>query len=131
MKHLLFVYGTLMSGFGNNRLLLGAKPVTTATLPGTLYASGIPFFKYDPDSPTEVEGEVWEVDDATLRACDRLEGYDPARPHDADDWYTRITVTHPIIGDVYVYAVRAAPSYSTIVESGRYREYAQGLKIGA
>lgn len=126
MKHLLFVYGTLMSGMRNNRVLDGAVMITSIELPGRLYSAGVPFFVYDPDADTYVQGEVWEVDDAVLANTDRLEGYNPKAPHQHADWYTRTVVRHPTVGEMFAYTVADAPNYSTHVPHGSYRELRYG-----
>ncbi|MGO8992060.1 MAG: gamma-glutamylcyclotransferase [Polyangiaceae bacterium] len=76
MNHLVFVYGSLMRGQGNHRLLERARFVRAAhtsaaftlvdlgAYPGLL-AGGT----------TAVRGEVYVADDETLAALDRLEGH--------------------------------------------------------
>eukprot|EP00966_Prymnesium_polylepis_P051099 1182724-Prymnesium_polylepis.1 len=89
--HRLFVYGTLMTGYGNNRVIASRDKCEISRCLGraltmekyTMTASGIPFV--DPDTPTcRIHGEVWEVNDAVLPRVDRLEGH--------PNWYFR----HPI-----------------------------------
>jgi gamma-glutamylcyclotransferase (GGCT)/AIG2-like uncharacterized protein YtfP len=75
MSALVFVYGTLKSGYGNNEFHLGTSEfvgeavVADATLmavssfPGAIEAHG-----------EHVKGEVWRVDEQTLARLDRLEG---------------------------------------------------------
>ncbi len=73
MNNRVFVYGTLMSGFGNNRLMQG-RLVGRATTAGMLYnLNGFPGLRQD-DGHGTVYGEVWDIDDASLAALDRLEG---------------------------------------------------------
>ena len=81
-KHMIFVYGTLKRGFGNNRLLSGSKFVGEARTEGkfALYESGIPFVIED-EQVSQVSGEVYEVDEKTLSRLDRLEGH--------PNWYCR------------------------------------------
>ena len=74
---LVFVYGTLMSGHGNHRILGGARYVSDASttdstwtmvdlhaFPGVLSGGS--------DS---IQGEVYEVNTATVCRMDRLEGH--------------------------------------------------------
>lgn len=78
MQHKLFVYGTLMSMFGNHRLLKEASYVGRFLVDGSLYGFGIPGFTVnkDPEDPSiGVTGELYLVDEETLKACDRLEGH--------------------------------------------------------
>ncbi len=91
-KHFVFVYGSLMSGFGNHyhlensKLLMSAattlrrmKLIDLGAFPGVVKATTIP------DSPQEqarfkslfspIKGEVYEVSEDTLhKSLDRLEG---------------------------------------------------------
>lgn len=76
-SHLVFVYGTLKSGYGNNRLLLTSKFIGNCrtTSPWMLDADGgIPFLHKIRDGK-HVIGELWEVDDQTFANLDRLEGH--------------------------------------------------------
>lgn len=83
--HLLFVYGTLQRGESNHRLLARSRFVGTARTPPAytlLDLGGFPAVVEG--GATAVEGEIWEVDDATLRLVDRLE--------DHPRFYRRVTV---------------------------------------
>lgn len=71
-----FVYGTLLAGEGNHRLL------ATATLVGEARTEPVfelrdlgPFPGLVSGGAHAVAGEVYEVDEATLAALDRLEGH--------------------------------------------------------
>jgi gamma-glutamylcyclotransferase (GGCT)/AIG2-like uncharacterized protein YtfP len=69
-----FVYGTLLTGFGNNGLLRNSKLLGEQVLEGfDMYSLGA----YPVITPGKgrVQGEVYEVDDAVLGRLDRLEGY--------------------------------------------------------
>jgi len=76
---LVCVYGTLKSGYGNNRLLSGSKCISNGILLNhKLYYSygdsGFPVAKEDLDS--NVMCEVYLVNDSsTLSRLDSLEGY--------------------------------------------------------
>jgi gamma-glutamylcyclotransferase (GGCT)/AIG2-like uncharacterized protein YtfP len=80
-----FVYGTLLSGERNHHLLAHARLVgETRTEPlFTLYDLG-PFPGLVPRGSQMVAGEVYEVDEPTLAALDRLEGH--------PDFYRRVTI---------------------------------------
>jgi gamma-glutamylaminecyclotransferase len=71
-----FVYGTLLRGEHNHRFLRNSQFIGEAqTTPGfALYDLGYFPAMVRADEGV-VHGEVFEVDDATLRALDRLEGY--------------------------------------------------------
>lgn len=72
---LIFVYGTLKRGYGNNRLLQTAEFVREATLPGfRLHDSGFPVAEKVSDEHF-VKGEIFRIDpDKHLRSLDGLEG---------------------------------------------------------
>jgi gamma-glutamylaminecyclotransferase len=79
----LFVYGTLKSGYSNNRLMANCTLYlkNARTEPGfTLYGTGIPFMVREFQS-SGVKGEVWKVPMSQLPAIDRLEGH--------PEWYRR------------------------------------------
>ncbi len=75
-----FVYGTLMSGYGNNRLLVGSTflgKANTWTPYEMISLGGFPAV-VQPDvgfAGTQVHGELYEVDANTLQDLDRLEGH--------------------------------------------------------
>lgn len=76
-KHTIYVYGTLKRGYGNNRLLTSSTFLREARLAPKykLYDVGwFPGLIEAPDNGVAVTGELWEVDDATLRRLDALEG---------------------------------------------------------
>lgn len=98
-----FVYGTLLSGQHNNRLLATSRLVGKATLLGRLYSLGsFPAMRLDWTGV--VSGEVWSVDDRTLERLDELEGV-------AHGFYARRAV-RPILASgqavaAYVYEISA------------------------
>ena len=74
MQTLVFVYGTLIRGQRNNRLLiesdyLGQAELNDFAMYDLFYFPGI---KADPGS--KVKGELYNVDESTLETLDRLEG---------------------------------------------------------
>jgi len=75
-KTRVFVYGTLLSGEPNHRLLVDAALVGEArTEPVFELVSLGAFPAMVADGRTAVAGEVYEVDAATLAELDRLEGH--------------------------------------------------------
>ena len=78
-----FVYGTLLSGFGNNRLLEGQPFLGPAkTKPEFTLVNVGSFPGLVEGGKTAILGEVYEVDNKCLAQLDRLEGCcleDPSR----------------------------------------------------
>lgn len=73
---LVFVYGTLKQGYGNNRLLSTAEFVRNATISGfKLHDSGFPVAEKTDDEHF-VRGEIFKIKRSVhLRSLDGLEGY--------------------------------------------------------
>lgn len=79
--HSVFVYGTLKTGFGNWNSLLKDKStfVSEAETKEKMFMVDNGSFPYVSDElqHTTIKGEVFVVDDRTLKTLDRLEGYNP------------------------------------------------------
>ena len=90
LSHAVFVYGTLRSGYWNNKAMTRdggkAEMVGTAATLGKflLFESGIPFVvKSDflkalqpyNHLTGQIVGELWNLDDKALANCDRLESH--------------------------------------------------------
>jgi len=76
----LFAYGTLKRGFGNNERLLGAEKFISTAETVELYpmigeGMGFPYAFDVPGTGNILQGEVFEVQEKTWVALDRLEGY--------------------------------------------------------
>lgn len=84
--HRIFVYGTLKRGGINHHFLRRARHVvaTHTLLRFTMVSCG-PFPAIVADGRREVYGEVYEVDQATLRELDKLE--------DVPNLYERVPIT--------------------------------------
>ena len=115
----MFVYGTLRTGWGNNRLFqnehcefVGAGRTKEVF---TLRASGIPFVNRD-DPRHQVVGEVWSVKGRWVPQVDQLESH--------PRWYKRELTT--IILDegreVEAWLYFNPESHSPIVESGDFAD---------
>lgn len=96
--HLVFVYGSLKTGFHNHRLLTdcGATPLGVAVTDGRyllLKGAAFPFLIKPADLPNvdisawcaPVAGELYRVNDACLARLDQLEGH--------PEFYRRETIT--------------------------------------
>lgn len=73
-KHRVFVYGTLKRGIGNHHLLADSQFIGNAYTVDTfkMYSVGFPIIMPDDDG-FAVYGEVYDVDDDTLKRLDNLE----------------------------------------------------------
>ncbi len=109
-KHRVFVYGTLKRGNGNHHLLAHSEFIGKATTAPEfrLLSAFRNVFPYLVPGEKSIIGEVFEVDEATLRNLDRLEGY---RPGQTNNHYNRETITVNVGGeamDVLVYTLNVA-----------------------
>lgn len=92
MEHLVFVYGTLKKGFSNHRLLASSELLGAARTVNkyAMYTTGVPIVVKD-ESVSEIFGELYRVDEATLVYLDSLEGH--------PDWYRREMVDVLLLED--------------------------------
>ena len=102
--HLLFVYGTLMRGYGNNVLLrdsdfLGEAVTTDGKF--SMVTGGFPMVYAGGSS--NIKGELYWVDDVVLQSCDRLEGH--------PNWYRRerISVDAAAVVHPWMYIMQGEP----------------------
>jgi len=123
--HLLFVYGTLMSGQPNHRFLARATllgPVRTAPLFRMISLGGYPAIMREATRGAsapgiEIVGELYEVDDETLAACDRLESH--------PTFYRRQEIALADGKFVQTYILNRT-TLGTPIPSGNWREWERG-----
>lgn len=107
MLNKIFVYGTLLPGEPNARLLAGINFTTTEdTMTGDLYDAGaFPFAILAGTGPAVIHGAVYsfapEIMEAVLSRLDELEGY--YAPGNPSNLYDRVEVTTGKGERVYVY----------------------------
>ena len=97
-----FVYGTLRKGLAWHSLIKNSEFIGEAKTKDKycLYAENIPFLFKD-EEVSKIKGEVYEVDELTLKNLDKLEGH--------PNWYYREEVSiilnteKEIIAWVYFY----------------------------
>jgi len=112
----LFVYGTLLSGEGNQGHLRGARRLgVRRTEPRYTLVSLGAYPALLEGGATSVTGEVYEVDDGVLAAVDRLEGH----PHLYRRTRIQLLGGEQVDGYVLVKARREAP----VIASGDWREH--------
>ena len=120
-NQLVFVYGSLRKGFGNNRLLQGQEFLrASATEDKFLMYSmgGFPAVDTSVDS-NQIQGELYEVNPEGMARLDRLEGY--------PSFYDRKEVKLATGETAWVYFIdefhkRYGSNYET-VENGDWKEY--------
>jgi gamma-glutamylcyclotransferase (GGCT)/AIG2-like uncharacterized protein YtfP len=130
-----FVYGSLMSGFGNHRLLEGSEFLGDGKIhePCRMISFGSfpAIFRVslsDKDGGPVV-GEVYKVDNLTLTALDRLEGngsfYQRMR---ADVYDSNNYLTHPL---VWVYYLKEFREHSSrdLVPNRDWRAYESSQRL--
>jgi gamma-glutamylcyclotransferase (GGCT)/AIG2-like uncharacterized protein YtfP len=117
MPHLVFVYGTLLRGEVNHRLLAGARFLGAHRSEPclTLYRLGA-YPGAVRGGRTAVSGELYRVDSATLRLLDRLEDYPRL--------YTRGTLGTPE-GVAWIYLYRGRVGGRPVIASGDWRDLTQ------
>ncbi len=104
-KTTIFVYGTLRRGFGNHSFLNQStfKGTATTVEKFTMFCSGqIPFVSRS-QAISNIVGEVYEVDEHTLRNLDALEGCRPKCSKEggfeSNSWYIREQIAVQYIGN--------------------------------
>ena len=114
---LLFAYGTLMSGYGNNQYLRNQKLIGAGTTDEqyTMYASGIPFINENKQT-SQIHGELWEVEPKAMPYIDALEGH--------PNWYQRKQIPVTVDGVKYTaWLYFNDDNGGKIVEDGNFRTY--------
>lgn len=116
-EHDIFVYGTLMNGFGNHALLRGAEFIKSGRTPPsyTMYSLG-GFPGVCEGGETAVVGEIYRVKNTEmLRRLDSLEGH--------PNWYRRTPITLEDGSEVEMYVYLNGDPNMTVVESGSWRQF--------
>ena len=122
---LMFVYGSLLKGLGNHRLLqrIDADFIAEDSISAKLYTQhwGWPFIKLNNNGST-VKGEVYSVLKSRVKEVDGLEGYRESNPENS------LFIRHKIITnnnrEVFIYegGNHLLPSNSTSVEHGDWKK---------
>ena len=118
----LFVYGTLLSTEYNHQTIKGSKLIGQGSIYGKLFDIGnYPALK---EGENIIIGELYNIDDLTLKNCDQLEGYNQDDSENSP--YIRKSVTvfldkKELCANVY-YCNFGTDHYKEI-ESGNYKEY--------
>ena len=114
---LIFAYGTLMTGYGNNSYMKDQKLIGKGNTVEeyTMYASGIPFIN-EYKKTSQIQGELWEIDIKRLPYIDSLEGH--------PSWYKRKQIPVEINGKTYTaWLYFNNDERGTIIKDGNFRNY--------
>ena len=121
-KHLVAVYGSLISELGNNPVIQNENTELLGEITSepvyTLYDLGY-FPGLHENGNTAVKMEVYLVDDEIARDVDGLEGYSPDRPA---SFYDKKSIETPW-GTASVYIYMGNPGEDQIVESGDWKTH--------
>lgn len=123
MKHVLFIYGTLMPGLRLEAEMRGARFMGAAQVPGRLVDVGCyPGLLHGEGL---VIGEVYAVDDAHLARLDAVEEMVPGDRAASQYWRETVTVlSGPLQGQsVQTYVYNGPVDGCTRIEHGDYRRY--------
>lgn len=113
----LFVYGTLKKGFSNHHYLKNSQYIAAATTSEQhqMYQSGIPFvIKNKGTSP--IHGEVYKIDNETLKRIDMLEGH----PHCYKREIIRIILDNGNETEAWIYFYPQKPANSILIKNGMF-----------
>lgn len=134
--HLVFVYGTLLKGYGNHKNYLDKEPLhsNVEAVGRMLSLGGFPGVVDFELADSVVHGEIYEVDDATLHGLDSLEGY--RGKGNPGNFYDRISIectiidketgTETSISPVYTYQLSArygTTMKNNVIDHGSWRQY--------
>jgi gamma-glutamylcyclotransferase (GGCT)/AIG2-like uncharacterized protein YtfP len=128
----IFVYGTLLRGFGNWSWALKDQTFVKEgeTLPEYTMISLGGFPGVCPNGTTSIKGEVFDVDDTRMKEIDSLEGYRPDNP--TSGMYDRqsITLVDGTEALIYIFNTGSRPlaGYSAI-DSGSWREHRNQYEV--
>jgi gamma-glutamylcyclotransferase (GGCT)/AIG2-like uncharacterized protein YtfP len=133
MKHILFVYGTLLQP-GNelaaylNKHCIYLKP---AKIKGLLYdIDEYPGLTLESDNPYWIYGKLYHIDEKALKLIDSYEGYGDKEEQPnlfKREKHTTSTVDGEI--DAWVYIYNMPVNGLNLITSGNYAEYIAQKKI--
>lgn len=124
MQKLVAVYGSLLKGLGNHRLIEKSKLVGTGKVhaPFKMYSlGGFPAIVPSEEVDIEVVTEVYSVDTGTFERLDALEGYPSF--YDRKVVPVKLDDTDEIV-ECWIYFQHEEPSYSYgLVEDNDWYKY--------
>lgn len=120
MTHLVFVYGTLLSGCGNHRVIARGERIGEAVTDASFHMVSLGGFPGVIDGGEQViAGEVYRVDDVTLAGLDQLEG----NGHFYTREERRVVTTAGEVFEAWIYLLPARYLDHEGIESGSWRTH--------
>ncbi len=116
-EHLIFVYGTLLTG-ERNAYRAGSARRQEAWTRGMIYDTGWGFPAFEPNGKTKIVGELLVTDDAGFQSMDRLEGYPRLYRREEIDVFTKGGETVR----AWVYIMNSLPKDAKVIESGNWKK---------
>jgi gamma-glutamylcyclotransferase (GGCT)/AIG2-like uncharacterized protein YtfP len=118
-----FVYGSLLRGEGNHKLLRNSELLGETTTPEGFGIIDLGWFPGAIRTEKgKVVGEVYEVDDETLNRLDSLEGYNRRDP--LEGLYNRIEIdTEYGTAYMYLYNDRFMIRHMPTIEEGNWKKH--------
>jgi gamma-glutamylcyclotransferase (GGCT)/AIG2-like uncharacterized protein YtfP len=112
-----FVYGTLLRGESNHRILAAAQFLRVARTRPEYHLHDLgPYPALVPGGTTAIVGEVYAIDAATLAALDRLEGH--------PSYYERVPITLADDAVAHAYLMSRSIARGTpVIASGDWRAH--------
>ena len=115
----LAVYGTLMTGESNHRLLENAVSIQECTITGTLYDTGCGYPAFAPEGDQAIKAELVEINIADWANVDRLEGY----PHLYDRKIIEAVLPDGSTREAWVYIMNRLPRNAKIIINGDWKNH--------
>lgn len=117
----IFVYGTLLEGYGNHRHFLSnaEKLGEYQTDPKFTMISLGGFPGLMEGGKTSIQGEVYEVTEEEFKNVDRLEGYNAHNP--TTGLYNRIQIPTEY-GNAWVYIINRSSDRYPIITNGSWKD---------
>lgn len=119
-----FVYGSLLSGMGNHGLLANSRCLGETKSPARFSMLDLGYFPgvIKNEQGESIIGEVYEIDDNTLRHLDQLEGYRIMNPEGG--LYNREEIeTEFGVAYIYTYNNNYGRKLDSFVFGGDWRTY--------
>jgi len=127
---LIFVYGTLLKGLERSYVLDDSELIGDAVAGGVqLYDLG--YYPGIKRSDGAVIGELYDVDDITLKTLDTIEGFDSNNINNSLYHRSEIRIIAPSTTiPVFSYLYNLQVDDKMLIEDGDYRNYLQSETVG-